>query len=105
MKIQKNDKVKILLGKDSGKTGKVQRVLTKEDKVVVEGLNVYKRHIKKRGNKEGGIIELAKPMDISNVALVCPNCDKSTRIGYEIKDGTKVRICKKCHKLIGKGAK
>lgn len=67
MKIKKNDTVKILLGKDRGKTGKVLRVLSKKGKILVEGVNVYKRHVKKTGQHEGGIIEIFKPLDISNV--------------------------------------
>ena len=100
MKIHKDDTVKILLGKDRGKTGKVVRVLTKEGKVLVEGINIYKRHIRKTGQKEGGIIEVSKPLEISNVILVCPSCKKETRVGYKIEGKTKVRICKKCKEVI-----
>ncbi|MFH0937591.1 MAG: 50S ribosomal protein L24 [Candidatus Daviesbacteria bacterium] len=105
MKIQKNDNVKILVGKDAGRTGKVLRVLPKESKVIVEGINMYKRHIRKTGQNQGGIIEIAKPLDISNVALICPNCKKETRIGYKTENDKKIRICKKCQKEITKGEK
>ncbi|KKS13045.1 50S ribosomal protein L24 [Candidatus Daviesbacteria bacterium RIFOXYD1_FULL_41_10] len=67
MKIKKGDTVKILLGKDRGKTGKVLRVLAKKGKVLVEGVNAYKRHVRKMKGMEGGIIEINKPIDISNV--------------------------------------
>lgn len=100
MKIKKNDIAKILLGKDRGKTGKVLRVFGKQNKVLVEGMNLYKRHVRKMGQTEGGIIEIAKPLDISNVALVCPNCQKATRIGYKLESKTKIRICKKCEVAI-----
>lgn len=100
MKIKKNDIVQILLGKDRGKTGKVLRVLVKGGKVAVEGVNVYKRHVKKSGQHEGGILEIAKPVNISNVALVCPNCKKAGRVGYKIEGESKVRICKKCKEVI-----
>ncbi|MBI2040007.1 50S ribosomal protein L24 [Candidatus Microgenomates bacterium] len=100
MKIRKGDEVKILLGKDRDKEGKVQYVLAKEGKVFVEGANIYKRHIRKQGDREGGIIDLPKPMDISNVALICPNCRKVTRVGYKRMGNEKVRICKKCGKEI-----
>ncbi len=96
LKIKKGDEVKILLGKDRGKTGKVLRVSTKKNKVLVEGLNLFKRHIRKVGQQEGGIIEIAKPLDISNVNLVCPACKKVTRIGFKVEGKEKIRFCKKC---------
>lgn len=100
MKIKKGDKVKILLGKDRGKEGKVEFVLAKDRKVFVNGANLYKRHVRKMQNMEGGIIDIPKPVDISNVGLICPNCSKLTRVGYKIESKTKVRICKKCKKEI-----
>ncbi len=105
MKIKKGDTVKVLLGKDSGKEGKVAFVLGKDKKVFVEGANLYKRHVKKQGQIEGGIIDLPKPFDISNVALICPNCKKLTRVGYKIVGNDKFRICKKCNKEIKTDAK
>lgn len=104
IKIKKGDKVKILLGKDRGKEGTVEYVMAKSGKVFVGGANLYKRHVKKMQNIEGGIIDLPKPMNISNVSLVCPNCKKVTRIGFKIEKNEKFRICKKCGKQIG-GAK
>ena len=103
MKIKKGDKVKILLGKDRGKEGVVQFVLAKKDRIFVEGANIYKRHVRKQGEIKGGIIDLPKSMDISNVALICPNCKRVTRVGFNITGDTKVRICRKCGKEIGKG--
>jgi len=99
-KIKKGDNVKILAGKDSGKTGTVDRVLVKTDKVIVAGANIYKRSVKKMGDTQGGIIDLVKPMNISNVALVCPNCKKITRVGFKIEGKEKIRICRKCGKEI-----
>lgn len=99
-KIKKGDEVKLTLGKDRGKTGKVERVLPKEGKVMVVGLNTVKRHIRKQAGVEGGIIEITKPMNISNVVLVCPSCKKQTRAGFEIKGDVKIRICRKCKKEI-----
>lgn len=101
LKIRKGDSVLIQLGKDRGKTGSVERVLTKNKKVVIKGLNMYKRHIRKMQGIEGGIIELAKPMDLSNIALVCPNCKKPTRVAFKVESESKVRVCKKCGKEIG----
>lgn len=106
MKIKKGDKVKVLLGKDRGKTGEVKLVLGKKKRVFVEGANLYKRHVKKmpasRGKQgmEGGIIDIPKSMDLSNVALICPSCNKPTKVGYQITGDIKVRICKKCKKEI-----
>lgn len=105
MKIHKNDTVQILLGKDRGKTGKVLRVFPKKDKVLAEGINIYKRHVKKTRQHEGGVIDISKPVNISNVALVCPGCKKATRVGFKIEGKTKVRVCKKCKEIINKEAK
>lgn len=105
MKIKKGDKVKVLLGKDRNKEGKVAFVLGKEKKVFVEGANLYKRHVKKQGQIEGGIIDIPKPFNISNIALICPNCKKVTRVGYMMVGNDKVRACKKCNKEIKTDAK
>lgn len=99
-KIKTGDTVQILLGKDRGKSGKVLKVLTKENKIFVEDLNLYKRHVKKTNQHEGGIIDLPKPLDISNVALLCPECKKPTRVGIKIEANKKIRICKKCQEEI-----
>jgi len=102
MKLVKKDRVKILAGKDKGKTGEITRVMTKEGKVVVHGVNVYKKAAKaSKKNPQGGIIEIAKPIEISNVALICPACGKPSRVGYTItKKGEKDRICKACKAVI-----
>lgn len=99
-KIKKGDKVRILIGKDAGKEGTIQFIRSQEKKVFVEGLNLYKRHVRKMEGIEGGIIDLPKPVDISNVALICPNCKKVTKVGYQLSKDGKVRICKKCQKEI-----
>jgi large subunit ribosomal protein L24 len=97
MKIHKNDTVKIVAGKDSGKLGKVERVLSKTNKVLVEGINQYKRHIKgKMQGQKSEIITITKPLPITNVALICPKCKQPTRIGYKVLKDSKVRVCKKC---------
>lgn len=100
MKIKKGDKIKVLLGKDRGKEGSVSYVLGKDKRVFIEGVNLYKRHVRKMKGVEGGIINIPKSLDISNVALVCPNCKKATRVGYKIVGKQKLRICKKCKKEI-----
>lgn len=100
MKIKTGDMVQILLGKDRGKSGKVLRVFTKENKVLVEGINIYKRHVKKTKKHEGGIVDIPKPINISNASLICPSCKKATRVGMKIELHKKIRVCKKCHEEI-----
>ena len=97
MKILKGDKVIVISGKDKGKTGIVQAVYPKVNKVVVEGVNVHKKHRKPtQANPEGSINEIYVPIDASNVAIVDPKTKKPSRVGYQIgKDGKKVRIAKK----------
>lgn len=97
MKIKKNDTVKMMAGKDSGKTGKVLRVLATDEKIMVEGLNMMKKHTRpRREGEKGQRIELPRAVDISNVILICPKCSKPTRVGYKVNDDAKFRICKKC---------
>lgn len=101
MKIKKGDIVKILSGKDKGKTGKVVRLFPKKKRVMVEGINVYKKHVRpKRQNEKGEIVEVARPINISNVVLICPSCSKPTRVGYSIDGEKKNRRCKKCKSII-----
>jgi large subunit ribosomal protein L24 len=101
MKLQKNDEVKVLRGKDAGKTGKLEKVYTKEMKVVVTGVNQYKRHVKARSQgQQSEIITITKPLPVSQVALVCPKCKQQTRVGYTVEKDKKVRICRKCGKEI-----
>jgi large subunit ribosomal protein L24 len=97
VKIHKGDRVQVLHGKDRGKTGTVMRAMPKEQKVVVEGVNISKRHSKpRRGMYQGGIIDKDMPMHVASVAIVCSNCGPS-RIGYrQDEQGRKVRVCKKC---------
>ena len=101
MKLLKNDEVIIVKGKDKGKKGKIDKVYTKENKVLVPGVNLYKRHYKSKvQNKPSEIIEITKPFPVGNVALICPSCKKQTRIGYKMDRKEKVRICKKCNKKV-----
>jgi large subunit ribosomal protein L24 len=97
MKIKKGDTVLVICGKYRGKTGKVLKVLPKEGKILVEGVNIVKKHQRpKREGEKGQIVELPAPIDISNVKLICPNCKKATRVEYKISKGKKSRVCKKC---------
>ncbi|MFA6474879.1 MAG: 50S ribosomal protein L24 [Patescibacteria group bacterium] len=102
MKIKQGDMVKVMKGKDSGKTGKVVQVLLQDHKVVVEGLHILKKHMKptKRGEK-GQRIEFSAPMQLANVQLVCSKCNKVTRVGMKVlTDGKKQRICSKCKEVL-----
>ena len=101
-KFKIGDNVKITLGKDKGREGKIELVDSKRSLVIVPGINIYKRHVKggtQKGQK-GGIYELPRPLPLSKVALICPKCKKITRIGFRVLGKEKVRICKKCHKEI-----
>jgi len=102
MKIRKEDTVVIIAGKDRGKKGKVRRALLNEDRVIVEGLNMIKRHSRARkAARQAGIIELEAPIHVSNVMLVCGKCGKPTRVSFRfLDDGKKVRICNSCREVI-----
>ncbi|HEQ65354.1 MAG TPA: 50S ribosomal protein L24 [bacterium] len=104
MKIRKDDKVKVLYGKDAGKVGTVVSVDIKKMKVLVSGVNEYVKHQKGDGKGvESGIVKINKPLPVAKVILICPNCEKSTRIGYRIENDKKVRYCKKCNKSLMTG--
>lgn len=97
MKIKKNDQVLIIAGKDKGKKGKVLRVFSASDKVVVENINLAKKHHKaRRQGEKGRVIEVARPLHISNVKLICVKCGAAAKTGYKSTGGGKFRICKKC---------
>jgi large subunit ribosomal protein L24 len=107
LKIHKGDQVRILSGKEAGKTGKVIRVDREAGKVYIDRLNMLKRHTKPhpKKNPQGGVIEREGPMDVSNVMVVCPACGQPTRVGYRlVGDGRKVRVCRRpnCGKDIDK---
>jgi len=97
MKIRKNDTIKIITGKDKGKSGKILKVFPEKGRVLIEGLNLYKKHVrpKKQGEK-GQIISVPRSINASNVMLICSSCDKTARIGYHFENENKIRICKKC---------
>lgn len=97
MKIKKGDNVKIIAGKDRGRTGKVVRVLPSYERIVVDGVNMLKRHVRpRRQGQKGEIIQRASPLHISNVELVCGVCGRATRVGYRTEGDKKTRFCKKC---------
>jgi len=107
MKIKKGDTVLIITGKDRGKQGTVSRAMPQDDKVIVEGLNIVKKHVRPQGQtRQGGVIEKAMPIQVSNTMLICTECGEPTRVALDRRPlGTDqklrpVRVCKKCHKVI-----
>jgi large subunit ribosomal protein L24 len=102
IRIKKDDKVKVLTGKDKGKIGKVLKVVKKTNRVVVENINVVKVHQRPtQANPQGGIVDKTMPINVSNLMVMCNSCVKATRIGIkQLEDGKRVRICKKCNQQI-----
>jgi large subunit ribosomal protein L24 len=100
LKVRRGDQVRVMTGKDRGKEGRILAVFPEDRRIIIEGVNMIKRHLKLRAargrsGQEGGIITKEAPVHVSNVQIVCPSCGP-TRVGYEIKDGTKTRICRNC---------
>jgi large subunit ribosomal protein L24 len=101
MKFKIGDSVIVKIGKDKGRKGKIEKVLPKTALVLVPGVNMYKRHMKKRDEKHpGGIIDFSRPLSTAKIALICPKCSQATRIGYMVSGGEKIRICRKCEQKI-----
>jgi large subunit ribosomal protein L24 len=102
MKVRKNDNVVVIAGKDRGKKGKVRQALPKENRVIVDGVNMAKRHMRPRGTaRQAGIIEREAPIHVSKVMLLCTKCNRPTHIGFRLlEDGRKVRICRRCEEVI-----
>ena len=100
-KIRKGDKVVVLAGKDKGRTGEVLRMMPKDDKALVRGVNVVVRHQKQTQNQEGGLIRKEAPIHLSNIAMIDPKDGKTpTRVGFEVRDGKKVRVAKRSGEVI-----
>ena len=102
IKFKIGDTVKITAGKDKGREGKIEKLLSEENKAIVPGVNLYKKHVKGFGDVKGGIYDIPRPLGFGKIALVCPQCKKVTRVGFKFAGKEKVRICKKCGKEIGK---
>lgn len=101
MKIKKGDTVLIISGKDRGKKGRVLRAFPDKARILVEGINIVKKHQKpKKTGEKGQVVQKPAAVDVSNAKIVCPKCSKPTRIGYKAAEGKKTRICKKCKKQI-----
>ncbi|MBI2414911.1 50S ribosomal protein L24 [candidate division WWE3 bacterium] len=103
MKIRKDDKIKVIKGKDAGKQGKVLAINTNSSRVLVEGINIVKRHVKPGAvSKEGGIISIERSISLANVMLICPKCSAATRTEFKVMDNKKFRVCKKCKEVLKK---
>lgn len=103
MFVKKGDKVKVITGKDKGKEGVVTKALPKENKVIVEGINIVKKHSKPSAEApQGGIVETEAPIQVSNVMLIDPSTGEATRVGYKFEDGKKVRYAKKSGEILDK---
>lgn len=101
MKFKKNDTVIMTIGKDKGRTGKIEKIFPKSDEVLIAGINMYKKHKKRRDEKNpGGITDITHPVHMGKFAIVCPSCGKPTRIGFIVSKNDKVRVCRKCGKKI-----
>ncbi len=102
MKIRKNDTVLVIAGKDKGKKGKVRFAYPKQERLLVDGVNFIKKHIRARREvRQAGIIEREAPIHVSDVMLLCSKCNHPTRIGFRfLDDGRKVRVCRSCHEVI-----
>ncbi len=103
--LRKNDNVLVIAGKDRGKRGRILKVLPDKNRLIVEGVNLIKRHTKPNPGRQikGGIVEREASLHASNVQLVCPECSAQTRIGHKVlADGRKVRICRKCEGVVDK---
>lgn len=104
MNVKSGDTVVVISGKDKGKTGKIMKVMPKDNRVIVEGVNMLTKHKKPAGpTKPGGIIKLEGPLNSSKVMFYCPKDKQGVRVGYQVKsDGRKVRVCKKCGEVLDK---
>jgi large subunit ribosomal protein L24 len=101
--VKRNDTVMVMVGKDKGKTGKVLRINQKTDRLIVEKVNVIKRHVRPTQKSKGGIMERESPIAVSNVMVFCDKCSKPVRLGNKIlEDGKKVRYCRKCNEVLDK---
>jgi large subunit ribosomal protein L24 len=101
MKVKKGDLVLITAGKDKGRTGKIIKSLPKDLKILVEGINLKKKHVRpRRDGEKGQVVEIPAPLNVSNVKVICSKCGKATRVGYAVEKDIKNRICKKCKQVI-----
>ncbi len=100
LKLKVGDTIKITLGKDKGREGKIEKIDPKNMTAIVPGINIYKKHVKSMGETKGGIYEIPRALQFSKLSLVCPKCKKITRVGFKFAGSEKIRVCRKCGKEI-----
>jgi len=100
MRLHKEDEVLVLQGRDKGKKGKIEKIISRKNQVFVSGVNLYKKHVKKSGDKAGGIFQVMKPLDASKVVLICSKCNLPTKAEFKTQENQKKRVCKKCKQEI-----
>ena len=100
MKFKVGDTVKITAGKDKGQEGKIEKIFPKEKTVLIPTINLFKKHVKGMGEVKSGIYDIPRPLPFSKIALVCPKCKKTTRVGFRVLEKEKIRVCRKCGKEI-----
>ena len=105
LKFKVGDKVKVTSGKDKGREGDIERIFPKDSRVLIPGINIYKRHVKGKPGQKGGIYEIPRPLSFAKIALVCPKCKKVTRVGFKLVTNEKTRVCRKCGREIDSKAK
>lgn len=104
-KIVSGDEVVVLRGKNKGSRGRVRQNMPREDKLVIEGINIVRKHIKRGRARQAGIVEIEAPMHASKVMIICPSCGEAARVGFRMSNDTKVRFCKKCDAVIERPAR
>ena len=100
IKFKKGDLVKVRSGKDKGREGKIEKIFPKKSLALIPGINMYKKHVKSQREQKGGFFDLPRAIAFPKIAIVCPKCKKTSRVGFKFVDKQKVRICKKCNKEI-----
>ena len=99
-KLKAKDKVKVLSGKDKGREGEIERIISDKGLAVLPGINIYKKHVKGGQGQKGGIYDIPRPMSLGKLMLICPKCKKPARVGFKVLKNEKIRFCKKCSKQI-----
>lgn len=100
-KYKVGDKVRVLIGKDKGRDGTIERIFPKSGRAIVPNINMYKKHVKgTQGGQKGGIYDVPRAIALSKLAVICPKCKKPTRIGFRVAKGSKVRVCLSCKREI-----
>lgn len=102
LKFKKDDLVKVTAGKDKGREGKIEKVFPDKSLALIDGVNIYKKHVKGVSGRKGGIYDIPRPLPFSKISIVCPKCKKTSRVGFRVIQKEKVRVCKKCNKEMDK---